>query len=67
MVETTRRFMMHDIGLDPHWTHTEYSRGSGSMMNAGRFSAMTMDGENVVMYDEKKFQRDTALVAWNGL
>lgn len=34
------------------------------MMDAGRFSAMAVDGKDLVMYDQNNFQRNTALKVW---
>lgn len=34
-------------------------------MDAGRFVEMTVDGENLAMYDGNDFQRDTAVGVWN--
>lgn len=33
-------------------------------MVAGHFSAMRVDSKNLVVYDRNKFQRDTAIGAW---
>lgn len=62
-VGATRREEEENVGLPPRRTLLEYCRECEEMINVGRFSAMAVDGKNLVMYDRNNLQRDTALGA----
>lgn len=59
-VGAPRREESEDIGSDPRWTISEYCQESGGMTNVGRFSALAVDSNNLVMNDRNGFWRDAA-------
>lgn len=63
-VGTVRREVEVETGPDSRWTLSEYCRESGRMVDAGRFSAMAVVGENLLVYNRNSFQRDTVVGAW---
>lgn len=63
-VGATRREEADDIDPDPRWTLVGYRREYRGTMDGGCFSAMDVDGKNVVDYNRNNVQLDTALGAW---
>lgn len=63
-IGATRRKEAKDTGPDLRCTVSEYLSERGVMINVMCFSAMAVNGKNLVMYSRNSFQRDTALGAW---
>lgn len=52
------------LGPLPNWTLDEYGRECAGLMNVKIFDAMAVDGENLVIYDKSRFERDSTLNTW---
>lgn len=53
-----------DFGLSPKCTLEKYCRECAGPMSVKGIDAMAVDRRNLVMYDQERFERDTAMGEW---
>lgn len=53
-----------DLGLLPNWTWDDYRQECAGLLSGKRFEAMAADGRNLVVYDRRRMERETALSLW---